>query len=51
METNRRPTYPLDTGRNRGGHAHAEPSACEAVLSEAQFLVARFGGNPRAALE
>jgi predicted nucleic acid-binding protein len=24
---------------------------CEAVLSEAQFLVARFGGNPRAVLE
>jgi predicted nucleic acid-binding protein len=25
--------------------------SCEAVLSEAQFLVARFGGNPRAVLE
>jgi uncharacterized protein len=24
---------------------------CEAVLSEVQFLVARFGGNPRAVLE
>jgi uncharacterized protein len=24
---------------------------CEAVLSEAQFLVGRFGGNPRAVLE
>ena len=24
---------------------------CEAVLSEAQFLIARFGGNPRAVLE
>jgi uncharacterized protein len=24
---------------------------CEAVLSEAQFLVSRFGGNPRAVLE
>jgi predicted nucleic acid-binding protein len=24
---------------------------CEAVLSEAQFLVARFGGNPRSVLE
>ena len=24
---------------------------CEAVLSEAQFLVARFGGDPRAVLE
>lgn len=24
---------------------------CEAVLSEAQFLVARFGGNPRTVLE
>lgn len=24
---------------------------CEAVLSEAQFLVARFGGNPQAVLE
>lgn len=24
---------------------------CESVLSEAQFLVARFGGNPRAVLE
>ncbi len=24
---------------------------CEGVLSEAQFLLARFGGNPRAVLE
>src|ERR1035437_3809273 len=24
---------------------------CEAVLSEAQFLIARFGGNPRSVLE
>jgi predicted nucleic acid-binding protein len=24
---------------------------CEAVLSEAQFLIRRFGGNPRAVLE
>ncbi len=24
---------------------------CEAVLSEAQFLIARFGGNPRAVLQ
>jgi predicted nucleic acid-binding protein len=24
---------------------------CEAVLSEAQFLIARFGGNPLAVLE
>ena len=24
---------------------------CEAVLSEAQFLISRFGGNPRAVLE
>jgi len=33
--------------------AELEPPllTCEAVLSEAQFLVARFGGNPRAVLQ
>ena len=33
--------------------AELEPPfvTCEAVLSEAQFLIARFGGNPRAVLE
>src|ERR1019366_5579807 len=32
---------------------HLEPPllTCDAVLSEAQFLVTRFGGNPRAVLE
>jgi predicted nucleic acid-binding protein len=32
---------------------HLEPPllTCDAVLSEAQFLVMRFGGNPRAVLE
>ena len=33
--------------------AELEPPllTCEAVLSEAQFLITRFGGNPRAVLE
>jgi predicted nucleic acid-binding protein len=33
--------------------AELEPPVltCEAVLSEAQFLLARFGGNPRTVLE
>src|SRR5437763_1536978 len=33
------------------GQFDAPLFTCEAVLSEAQFLVARFGGNPLAVLE
>jgi len=37
--------------RNVWGELDPPLLTCEAVLSEAQFLIARFGGNPLAVLE